>query len=225
MKVKELNESERPREHAMQVGIHALNNRELVALLLRSGTRKKSALEVADEVLKTYENLGELGVSTLYSLMQIDGIKEAKALELQAAFELGRRIAFEEVKRVEELHCPEDIANWLCQQIGFERQENFIVLFLNQKNQVESFQTMFTGTMTSASVHPREIFKAALAKGCAKILCVHNHPSGDPTPSEADIEITNAIEECSRLTHIPLVDHVIVAKNSFLSFRQKHLID
>ena len=225
MKVKELNEQQRPREHALRDGIKALSDRELLALLIRNGTKSKSALEVADELLAATIRLGELATSNLSILMNIDGIKEAKALELQAAFELGRRVAFDNVLQCKELNSPKDILTWLYQQIGFEKQEHFIVLFLNQRNQLESYQTMFTGTMTSASVHPREIYKEALARGCAKIICVHNHPSGDPLPSDADISITRAIEECGKLTCIPLIDHIIVAKNSYISFRQKRLID
>lgn len=225
MKVKELQEMQRPREHALRSGIKTLHDRELLALLIRNGTKRNSALEVADALLQQMEHLGELATADLGVLMQIDGIKEAKALELQAAFELGRRIAFEKITQIQEISSPDDILHWLYQQIGFEKQENFIVLFLNQKNQVESFEVMFTGTMTNASVHPREIYRKALAKGCAKIICVHNHPSGDPQPSEADLTITRAIDECGRLTCIPLVDHIIVAKNSYISFRQKRLID
>lgn len=225
MKVKELNMAERPREHALQDGIDALSNRELIAMLLRSGTRKRSALEVADDLLTRMSDLGELGVADLSELMKVDGIKTAKALELQAAFELGRRIAFTNVKQKEDINSPKDIVAWLYQQIGFEKQEHFMVLFLNHQNRVESYKTMFKGTMTSASVHPREIYKEALAKGCAKIICVHNHPSGNTEPSEADIMITRAIEECGRLTCIPLMDHIIVSKNSYMSFRQNQLID
>lgn len=225
MKVKELNLAERPREHALQDGIDALSNRELVAMLLRSGTRQSSALEVADDLLKRMGNLGELGVAELNELMKVDGIKTAKALELQAAFELGRRIAFEKVKQKEDIKEPDDIVKWLYQEIGFQKQEHFMVLFLNHQNRIESYKTMFKGTMTSASVHPREIYKEALAKGCAKIICVHNHPSGDPDPSEADIIVTKAIEECGRLTCIPLMDHIIVSKNNYMSFRQNQLID
>lgn len=225
MKVKEMNVAERPREHAMASGIESLSNRELIAMLLRSGTKKKSALEVADDVLTKMNGIGEVSVASLQELMCFEGIKEAKALELQAAFELGRRIAFEKVKKKTGIHDPEDIIQWLIQEIGFEKQEHFLVLFLNQRNQIDSYKTMFKGTMTSASVHPREIYKEALAKGCAKILCVHNHPSGNADPSDADILITRAIEECGKLTCIPLMDHIIVSKNSYLSFRQNQLID
>ena len=221
MKVKDMNKEQRPREHALQDGIEALNNRELVAILLRSGSKTRSALEVADEVLAKMEHLGELGVAQLNDLMEIDGIAQAKALELQAAFEL----AFDKVKQMHCINSPKDIVDWLNQQIGFMKQEHFLVLFLNHHNQIVSYRTMFKGSMTSASVHPREIYKEALASGCAKIICVHNHPSGNVEPSEADILLTEAIDACGKMTCIPLVDHIIVGKNSYTSLRQKQLID
>ena len=225
MKLKQLNKEERPREKAMEKGIGVLINRELIAVLLRTGTSAMSVLEVADEVLGSYEHLGDMGKSSIQELMEISGIKEAKAITLLAGFELGRRIALDEVKNTSSISHPQDLVGWLNQQIGYEKQEQFIVVFLNQKNQIMKYQVMFTGTLTSASVHPREIFKAAMRLGCAKILCAHNHPSGDCTPSQADIDLTNSIMECGRMASIPLVDHLIVGRNSFTSFRQKRLID
>ncbi|MEF9967764.1 MAG: DNA repair protein RadC, partial [Longicatena sp.] len=123
------------------------------------------------------------------------------------------------------IESPRDIVDWLSQQIGFEKQEHFLVLFLNQKNCIIKYRTMFKGTLTNASVHPREIYKEAMRIGCAKIMCIHNHPSGDPSPSEADIQITQSIVECGKIVAIPLMDHIIISKNSYISFRQKRLID
>lgn len=224
MKVKELHEEERPREKALRHGVSSLSNRELLALLLRCGTPSLSALEVADEVLHTFGQMGNLAQAELSDLMRISGIKKAKAVELQAAFEIGRRIAFDKLIHNPSIRQPEDVMEWVNQQIGFAMQEHFIVLFLNQKNQLLIAKTMFVGTLTSASVHPREIFKEAMRLGCAKILCIHNHPSGDPTPSQADIAITKSIEDCGRMTAIPLMDHIIVARNRYVSFRQKGML-
>ena len=224
MKVKELNKEERPREKALQHGIAALSNRELLALVLRSGTRSMSALELADEVLRHWSSMGDLGKANMQELMGLSGIKEAKAISLLAAFELRRRIAFDEVLHAPGIHHPQDILEWVNQQIGFEQQEHFLVLFLNQKNQLISSRVMFVGTLTNASVHPREIFREAMQLGCAKILCVHNHPSGDPQPSSADISLTRSIEECGVMTAIPLMDHIIVSRNTYFSFAQKGLL-
>ncbi|MEG0469985.1 MAG: DNA repair protein RadC [Longicatena sp.] len=225
MKVKELNEKERPREKALQFGIQSLSNREVIALLLRTGSKKGSALELADEVLSAFESMGNLGKASLQDLMSIYGIKEVKAIELQAAFEIGRRIAYDKVQERVKIESPDDLISWLSQAIGYEKQEHFIVAFLNQRNQVISSKTLFVGTLTNASVHPREIFKEAMRIGCAKIICAHNHPSGDASASEADIAITRSINECGKIVSIPLLDHIIVSGNTFLSFRQKRLID
>ena len=224
MKVKELNKEERPREKALQHGIAALSNRELLALVLRSGTRSMSALELADEVMKKWNTMGDLGRGNMQELMGLSGIKEAKAISLSAAFELGRRIAFDDVLHAPGIHHPRDILEWINQQIGYEQQEHFLVLFLNQKNQLIASRVMFVGTLTNASVHPREIFKEAMQLGCAKILCVHNHPSGDPQPSSADISLTKSIEECGVMTAIPLIDHIIVSRNTYFSFAQKGML-
>lgn len=225
MKVNDLNKQEQPREKAWQQGIESLSNRELIAVLLRTGTKDISALELADEILQACDNVGELGKLSVEELMHIKGIKKAKAIALQAGFEVGRRIAFDKIQKGRGIECPQDIVNWLSQQIGFDKQEHFLVLFLNQKNQVLKYRAMFVGTLTNASVHPREIYKEAMRIGCAKILCVHNHPSGDPTESDADIELTKSIEACGKIVAIPLMDHIIISNNSYISFRQKRLID
>lgn len=225
MKVKELQIQERPREKALKFGVTTLGNRELIAVVLRCGSRQHSALEVADDILCHFSSLGELGKASLQELMDIDGVKQVKAIELQAAFELGRRIEFDKIQQLDKIESPLDLVNWLSQLIGFETQEHFIVVFLNQKHQVLSYKTLFVGTLTNASVHPREIFKEAMRIGCAKIICAHNHPSGDPQESEADINITRSIQECGRIASIPLLDHIIVSRNSYTSFRQKRLID
>lgn len=216
---------EQPRYKALNNGVETLSNRELIAILLRCGNRHKSALELADEILGKVENMGEVGALTREDLIKIEGIKEAKALVLLASFEIGKRIAFSKVRKKIAIHSPDDIMQWLSQEVGFLKQEMFMVLFLNQQNQIESFEKMFIGTLTNAAVHPREIFKKALQKGCAKILCIHNHPSGDTTPSQDDIDLTSAIHECALIVSIPLVDHIIVGKNTYTSFRQKHLLD
>lgn len=225
MKVKELQCQERPREKAMRFGITSLGNRELIAVLLRCGSKQHSALEVADEVLCHHTSLGELAKASVQELMKIDGIKQAKAIELQAAFELGRRIAYDEIQHLVKIESPLDLVNWLSQLIGYEKQEHFVAVFLNQKNQIVSYKTLFVGTLTNASVHPREVFKEAMRIGCAKIICAHNHPSGDPKQSDADVQITQSLVECGSIVSIPVLDHIIVSRNTYISFRQKRLID
>ncbi len=225
MKVKDLSLEERPREKAMQYGIEVLSNRELIALLLRSGTKTRSALEVADEVMQLTTSLGEIANLSMAELMKVKGIKYAKGLELLAAFELGKRIAFDKVLHKKQIEHPEDLMDWLNKEIGYVQQEHFVVMFLNQRNQIINYKTLFIGTLTSASVHPREIFKEAMKQGCAKIICAHNHPSGNSEPSQADIQLTKVIQQVGEMVAIPLVDHLIVAHNTYTSLRQKQLMD
>lgn len=225
MKVKELSLTERPREKALQYGLDQLSNRELLALILRSGTKGYNALEIADQVLALRSTLGEVSVLNQQELITIPGINKIKAIEVLATFELGRRVTRDQILHKVCIEEPQDIVDWLNQEIGFQQQEHFMVLFLNQKNQLMSFKTMFIGTLTQANVHPREIYKEAMQQGCAKIICVHNHPSGDPTPSKADIDLTKVIVETGKMIAIPMMDHIIVAGNNYISFRQKRLID
>ena len=225
MKVKELNEQERPREKALLYGCESLSNRELIAIVLRTGTRNHNVLEVADEVLALRKTLGEVAVLKQQDFMHVAGIRAIKAVELMAVFELGRRVTRDRILQKTKVEHPGDIVQWLNQEIGFEQQEHFMVLFLNQKNEIMNYKVLFVGTLTQANVHPREIFKEAMQQGCAKIICVHNHPSGDPTPSKADIDLTRVIQHTGEMIAIPLVDHIIVAANSYISFRQKRLID
>ena len=226
MKVKEMVMDERPREKAWNEGVDMLSNRELLALLLRSGTKEKNVLELADEILHLKNSLGELSGSAISELMKVKGIKKAKAIELCAAFELSRRISFDKLKNeVLSIEHPSQVVKWLHQQIAYLNQECFIVLFLNQKNHIIKWKKMFVGTLTNAAVHPREIFKEAMAIGCVRIMCAHNHPSGDCTPSDADIEITKAIEACGKMISIPLLDHLIISRNDYCSLREMFLID
>lgn len=216
---------ERPREKAMVEGIHTLSNRELLALLLRSGTKEKGVLELADELLHCKSSLGELSASSIQELMKIKGIKKVKAIELCAAFELSRRIGFDKIKNDVVIEHPMHVVQWLHQQIGYQSQECFVVLFLNQKNHIMQWKTMFVGTLTMAAVHPREIYREAMQIGCARIMCAHNHPSGDCTPSQADIDLTKSIEACGKMISIPLLDHLIISRNNYCSLKEMFIID
>lgn len=225
MKVKEITVNERPREKAVRNGIDSLSNRELIAIILGIGSKKKSALEIADDMLNTYHTLAELSAVSLDELMQIDGIKQAKGIQLQASFELSRRVSMDEIRQTIVVDKPRILSDWLNQWIGFSQQEHFIVVFLDNKNAIIKHKVMFIGTMNSAVVHPREVYREAISIGSSKIICAHNHPSGDITPSQEDIHMTRRLKEVGDLMQIPLLDHIIVGKNNYLSFREKLLID
>ena len=225
MKISQLPKCDLPREKALIHGIDSLSNRELIALILRSGTKTKNVLEIADDVLACVEHIADLKQITLNKLISIDGINNAKALEILAAFEISKRIAFDEVLHKKSIQKAGDLIEWLQLEIGKSMQENLFVIFLNQSNQVISYRILFKGTLNASLVHPREIFKEAMVLSSAKIMCAHNHPSGNCQPSKADLDITQALLECGKLIGIPLLDHIIISNEGYLSFKEKFMID
>lgn len=218
-------EPERPREKAYQNGIESLSNRDLIAILLRCGTKGMSVLQLSDELLKSCNTISDLMDLGMNDLLKQKGIKKAKAIQLLASFELSRRIALDQTQkqkvRIEE---PQTLASWLNMQIGFCSQEHFLVIFLNTKNEILSYRTLFIGSLNASIVHPREIFKEAIQSGCAKIICAHNHPTGDTQPSDQDIAVTRCIKETGEIIGIPLLDHIIVGRNHYLSLRERQLL-
>lgn len=217
--------NERPREKAIKNGIHSLSNRELLAIILRSGTKSKSALELGEVLLQKFHTYSNMSIASYHDFKKINGIKEAKALQLLAAFEINRRLALEQMQESRLMNHPREFVNWLNQEIGNQMQEHFLVVFLDTKNIMIEYKTIFIGTINMSLIHPREIYKEALHIGCTKIICVHNHPSGDVTPSKEDILMTQRLREVGEIVGIPLLDHIIVGKNKYLSFREKLLID
>lgn len=224
IKVKEILLEERPREKAMQYGIENLSNRDLLAILLRFGYQGVSALQLADEMLNTFGGIGGISESSIEELMTIKGVSSVKAIEIKACFELAKR----SIKQVEidkvSLNSPNQIANYLMHKIGHKKQEHFVVLYLDTKNQLLYEETLFIGSLNTSVVHAREIFRLAIQKASARIVIVHNHPSGECIPSQQDILVTNSIYETGKLIGIPLLDHLIIGNNSYFSFKEKHML-
>lgn len=215
-----MNVQERPREKAVTLGMGMLSNRELVAILLRSGTKSCSVLELADQVLHSKQDLVNLMDIQLDELMKIPGIKTAKATQLLACFELCRRISLDRLKQETTTEEKSPIlSEWLMQEIGHEPQEHFVVVFLNNRGKMISHKRMFIGTSSKSFANPREVFLEALHRGCSKIICAHNHPSGDVTPSDADFISAAAIEESGDMIGIKVIDHLIVSSRTYYSFR------
>jgi len=214
---------ERPREKVILYGVQTLANRELLAILLRTGYQGKSSLELADEVLRV-GGIGQLPQMTLQDWTNFKGIKEAKAIELMAVFELVRRCSFEYAKNVDVVTSPERLIDWLKREIGHLQQEHFLVVFLNVKNHIIGYKTIFIGGLDKANIHPREIFKEAFSRSACKIVLVHNHPSQDVIPSKEDHYVTMQLQDVSKIMHIPIVDHIIVSSHRWFSFRKQGLI-
>ncbi|WP_339172196.1 DNA repair protein RadC [Solibacillus sp. FSL R5-0691] len=221
MKIHDVHEADRPRERLIRQGAKSLSNQELIAILLGTGTKRESVLTVANRVLINFEKLHNLKHATLEEMTEIKGIGEAKAVLLLAAIELGRRLASKDLEERFTIRSPEDAATFLMQDMTSLQQEHFVCLFLNVKNQVLHKQTIFVGSLNASIVHPREIFREAVKRSAASIICSHNHPSGIPTPSPEDIDVTTRLYEAGKIVGVDLLDHVIIGDHQFISMKEK----
>jgi len=221
MKINEVYELDRPREKLRQFGSKALSTTELLAILLRSGMQGKSALDLASELLQLSKGINGLSTLDYGMLMEIKGIKQAKACELMALVELSRRMAEEHALEVDIIDHPQSLITWLKKEMGSLQQEQFLVVFLNTKNHIIGYKVLFLGGLDRSIVHPREVYKQALKYSAARIIAVHNHPSGDVSPSENDHIVTRVLEEAGLTMGIPLLDHIIVSDRAYYSIRQK----
>ncbi|OIU70728.1 RadC family protein [Rossellomorea aquimaris] len=212
---------ERPRERLIQSGAASLSNQELLAILLRTGTKSESVLQLSNRLLTSFDGLNLLKDASLEEITKTKGIGLAKAVQIMAAVELGRRIGNLAFDDRYSIRSPEDGANYVMNDMRFLAQEHFVCLYLNTKNQVLHKQTIFIGSLNASIVHPREVFKEAFRRSAASIICVHNHPSGDPTPSREDIEVTKRLVECGRIIGIDILDHLIIGEKKFISLKEK----
>lgn len=208
--IEQLPTYEKPREKAIQFGIDSLSNTELLALLIRHGTKNHSALEIAKELLEKSGGIGRLSSSSLHELMNVKGISQVKAVELQAVFTLIKRICFERIEEKDVIRSQNAFVHWLKLKIGFERVENFMVVFLDNANHVIHYKILCKGTVNYATVYPREVMKEALMRDAVSLILVHNHPSQNCTPSSQDIELTKKIYEIGKMIDVKVLDHLIV---------------
>ncbi len=225
--IKDMPNNARPREKLVALGAEQLNDHELLAIILGSGTRETSALELANQILDTYHGLRHLQDTTLEELVLLKGIGKAKAATVKAAIEIGRRIA-RDIETKDFIRSPEDVQEYaeavLIQEMRVYDREHFLVLYLDRKGGVITKESVSIGGLHSSIVHPREVFKTAVKRSAASIILAHNHPSGDPTPSRQDIEITRRLVEASRIMGIEVLDHVIIGEQTYCSFKEKGLI-
>lgn len=219
--IRDVHEADRPRERLIRQGAESLSNQELIAILLRTGTKQESVLHLANRVLIYFEQLHELKTATIEEITSVKGIGEAKAVHLLAAIELGRRLGQQQTDGKFTVRSPKDAATYLMADMTSLKQENFVVLFMNVKNQVLHKQTIFIGSLNASIVHPREIFREAVKRSAASIICAHNHPSGNPAPSPEDIEVTKRLQEAGHIMGIELLDHVIIGDHQFISLKEK----
>ena len=223
-RIRDIVKDDQPRERLLIEGVSSLSNTELLAVLLRTGTKEESVLALAGRILHHFDGLRMLKDATVEELTNINGIGIAKAAQLIAAFELGRRMVRIEYKERYSIRSPEDCANYMMEEMRFLQQEHFVCLYLNTKNQVMHRQTVFIGSLNASIVHPREIFREAFRRSAASIICLHNHPSGDPAPSREDIEVTKRLAECGKIMGVDLLDHIIIGEHRFVSLKEKGYI-
>lgn len=219
--IRDFPEEERPRERLINYGAISLSNQELLAILLRTGTKSESVIQLANRLLTQFDGLLWLKDAAIEELMSVKGIGKAKAVQIAAAVELGRRISNLTYDDRFVIRSPEDGANYVMNDMRFLTQEHFVCLYLNTKNQVLHKQTVFIGSLNASIVHPREVFKEAFRRSAASIICFHNHPSGDPSPSREDIEVTKRLVECGKLIGIDILDHIIIGDKKFVSLKEK----
>ncbi len=204
----------------MQHGLERLSDRELLALFVRQGTKKFSALQVADEILKVTGSLNGINRITKDALMEIRGISHIKALEIMALVEVSKRIVKPKSGEVIQVNEPHTLVNWLNLEVGYKRQEYFIAVYLDKQNRLIKASQLFVGTLDRSVVHPREIFKDAVKNSASHIILVHNHPSGGLVPSQSDIDTTEILVNAGYMMGVYILDHLIVSEGSYLSIRE-----
>ena len=206
-------------------GPQNLTDAELLAILLRTGTKGKSVLGIAQEIINKEVNLSMLASKSLDSLTKIPGIGKDKAATLLAAFEISRRIQSQsKLFSDKKISSPKDVAEIFIPLLRDELKEKFIVVCLNSANRIIKQETISIGNLNSSVVHPREIFKVAIDSSAANIILIHNHPSGNPDPSNEDITITKKIAESGKIMDIPVFDHIIIAGSTYTSFVERRLL-
>ena len=221
MMIRDVHIADRPRERLIRQGAGSLSNQELIAILLRTGTKEESVLMLANRILKSFDKIQDLKDATVEEMISVKGVGQAKAVQILAAVEVGKRIYRKHSEGRYTIKSPEDAAAYLMTDMSSLLQEHFVVLFLNVKNEVLHKQTIFIGSLNSSIVHPREIYREAVKRSAASIIAAHNHPSGNPSPSPEDIEVTKRLVEAGSIIGIELLDHLIIGDHRFISLKEK----
>ncbi len=219
--VLDLPAEERPRERLYRYGPEAMSTSELIAVILGSGTKGNPVLQLAQELLIRFKNLRGLSEATVAELCEIKGLGHAKAIQLKAVFSLGVRLANQTLIGRYRIENPTHAYHLVKDELATEKREIFMTILLDTKGYVINHAIIAIGTLSQALVHPREIFYPAIRHKAASLILVHNHPSGDPTPSPEDYEVTKKLIDAGKIISIPVHDHIILGENKFISLRQK----
>lgn len=218
--IRDLPATERPRERLRDYGPGALSTGELLAIVLRTGASRESVLAMATRLLSRHGGLVGLARAGFGEMCQERGLGEAKAAQIKAAFELGRRLASAQPEERAAVRSPQDVANLLLPEMGLLEQEEVRVVLLNTRNQVLGIHTVYRGSVNTSLVRVGELFREAVRQNCPALVIVHNHPSGDPTPSADDARMTRQAVEAGRLLDIDVLDHLVISQQRFVSLKE-----
>jgi DNA repair protein RadC len=216
-------EGEQPKERFKEVGASGLSQRELLAIVLRSGPVGVGALKLADALLNEFDGLGGLAKTNIQDLQYVHGIGEAKAIEIKAALELGRRMVLATMESRPQIKTPADAANLFMLEMGLLEQEEVRTMLLDIRYRVISIPTIYKGSLNAVSMRVAEVFKQAIRHNSASLIVAHNHPSNDPTPSVEDISVTKTLVQAGKLLEIEVLDHMVVCQNRYVSLKERGL--
>lgn len=223
--IKDLPEDDRPREKLYKYGVKALSNSELLAIIIRTGNTKNTAIEIAQQLLALDKRgLAFLTELSFEELTSINGIGKCKASQIISTLELAKRISAATGESKIKITSPKEVVNILMEEMRYLKKEFFKIVLLDTKNQIISIENISIGSLNSSIVHPREVFNIAIKRSSASIILAHNHPSGDPTPSKEDINVTNRLVQCGDIIGIKVLDHIIIGDGNYKSLKEKNII-
>ncbi|MGR3311119.1 MAG: RadC family protein [Candidatus Brocadiales bacterium] len=222
--MKQLPEDERPRERLIKGGEEGLTDAELLGIIIRDGTPAYSAVDLARRLLTKYGDFRTLSTKTITELSKLHGIGPAKAAQIKAVMAIARRFSTVSLKPGSQFKRSQDIFAHFHEQLRDKKQETFLVVLLDSKNRIIKDARISTGGLSQSLVHPRDVFNPAIKESAAAVVFVHNHPSGDPSPSKEDIELTQRLKEASHVVGIKILDHVIIGNGCYTSFKDEGLL-
>ena len=221
--IKELPTSERPRERLLEYGVGALSTAELLAIILRTGTRDENVILLSHRILARFGSLAGMVQASTAEMISEHGIGPAKVAQLKAALELGRRMLVESPEERPQIRSPADAANLVMTEMGLLEQEQLRVILLDTKNRVLATPTIYVGSLNTSLIRVGELFREAIRRNCASLIVLHNHPSGDPTPSPEDVAVTRQIVEAGKLLDVDVLDHLVIGRQRFVSLKERGL--
>ncbi len=222
-RITDLEVTDRPRERLAELGAQALSNAELLAILLRVGVQGENAVQVGQRLLQDLGGLHGLHRASFSQVCSQHGLGAAKAAQIKAAIELGRRLAMQEPEERPAIHSPGDAAELVRYEMGALEQEHLRVILLDTRNRVITVERVYIGSLNASSVRVGELFRAAIQRSAASIIVIHNHPSGDPTPSPEDVALTRSVVQAGKLLDIDVLDHLVIGLNRWVSLKERGL--